>query len=85
MWYRLPYSAGRGLSLMPPSTTTKVRAPCLTVSTRYSVTPAGPTIARPGSTVRRGTGMPWAAHSCSTTRVIRSAKAAMSRPSSPGR
>ena len=55
--YSAPYSAVRMLSLMPPSTETYVRSPSsgLTVPTSYTVTPPGPAIVRPGSTVSRGT------------------------------
>ena len=46
------YSAGRGLSVIPPSTATYLRTPgiSLLVPTVYRVVPASPTMLRPGST-----------------------------------
>ena len=83
--YLAPYSSGLGLSLMPPSTATNVRPPvaCLTARTRYSVTIARFTIARPGSRVSRGTGSRSLAHSVVMTRRIRSAKPVRSNSASP--
>jgi len=76
------------LSLIPPSTLTYVRtappsrATRLTVPTVYTVQTDGPTIARPGSMLSRGSGMPSARHSCSTILVISVASCAGSLGSS---
>ncbi len=69
------YSDTRGLSLMPPSTATKVRPPhCVfTEHTRYRVTPARPLMARPGSTTICGRGNRSAAHASSRASSITSA------------
>src|SRR5665648_208851 len=71
--YRAPYSAGRRLSLIPPSTDTYSRVSRsstvtgFTVPTVYRVSVVGPTIARPGSTEIRGTVVPSSAQVASTT------------------
>ncbi len=82
--YSASYSAVRMLSDMPPSTETYVRRPSsgLIVPTSYSVNAVGPTIARPGSTLRRGAFRFAAAHSRRTISASAAAISAGSRGSS---
>ena len=81
--YCAPYNAGRALSLMPPSTLTyrrvspSSRVTGLVVPTEYSVTPARPTMERPGSKARSGIGMPRAAHSAATASTIPRARSSI--------
>ncbi len=88
--YRAPYSAGRRLSLIPPSTDTYSRVSRsstvtgFTVPTVYRVSVVGPTIARPGSTEIRGTGVPSSAQVASTTPATSLATRTGSSGTSPG-
>src|SRR5665648_885006 len=88
--YRAPYSAGRRLSLIPPSTDTYSRVSRsstvtgFTVPTVYRVSVVGPTIARPGSTEIRGTVVPSSAQVASTTPATPLATRTGSSGTSPG-
>jgi hypothetical protein len=76
------------LSLIPPSTDMYERLPpsssstCLTVPTSYSVMPAGPMMARPGSKASTGIAMPVLAHSFATMSPMSAAMTGMSSGSS---
>ena len=64
---------------MPPSMTTYLRMPgsVFKMPTVYSVTPAGATSERPGSTRRRGNGRLCSAHKSRTAEQVTSAKSSM--------
>ena len=70
--YFAPYSDTRGLSLIPPSTATKVRPPgcVLMPHTWYRVTPARALMARPGSITMLGRGKRSAAQAASSASSI---------------
>ena len=79
------------LSLMPPSIDTYVRTEPssmrtgLTVPTVYRVSPAGPTIARPGSMENRGSGVPRSCALAATDDAMSLAMRSGSSATSPGR